>query len=652
MKKRSGRWHALKTFSAILFVIGILLPVGAALGAETSMPLLMKISRLETVLDLIDTMGSSDSGQAPTAQIRGMLQGVDWIDAERAIVLALDQVGDRTLSALLIPYRRVNPNFREAYNALGRDGYYIVSLPPGSGVTIPESMETKMAVASRRPSVAAISITIALRRFLENNRERIDGMMRSAGQMESAQQEGAPAISPEELRQMVKGVLETADQIDRVDVKLDLNEQQFKTVVETVPVGGSDLSSVLASGGTTTRLNAYRPVHDITFRSCSYRVDSLLDMLDTVLGPVYSKLGIDFSELISIGRNFTGETVGGMSYGDGANVIFESIVVLKDEVDSENFLDGVYLPWIEAYGKSIGRMMEKSTGTRIVSVMTRTADSRVEGQRVVGMRINVPLAPMSFDSSRRDSLMTYSMRTTVTGHLMLVASDDDRLGAMIRMVDSLKKTTFSGPLMRFEVDMGRYLASLARLIPGHGIDPRSIPDFGSLTCSLSTGGGRIISSAAMDTDDIRLMIAYLREIKGKTDARTNQPPPLAAKPTKTPEPVIIKDAAYWIDRGELAATYGAYESAVRCYEKALAAGAEEGRTHFNLGIAYGELGNYPMALDQMEKAIGIDPGNAAYYYGRGRVYLLSGDKGAAIRDFEHASALGNADARRYLDGMR
>jgi len=38
-----------------------------------------------------------------------------------------------------------------------------------------------------------------------------------------------------------------------------------------------------------------------------------------------------------------------------------------------------------------------------------------------------------------------------------------------------------------------------------------------------------------------------------------------------------------------------------------------------------------------------------YYYGRARVYLLSGDKTKAMEDFKKAADLGDEDALDYLD---
>ncbi|MBL0701897.1 MAG: hypothetical protein JJV91_00240, partial [Desulfosarcina sp.] len=43
-----------------------------------------------------------------------------------------------------------------------------------------------------------------------------------------------------------------------------------------------------------------------------------------------------------------------------------------------------------------------------------------------------------------------------------------------------------------------------------------------------------------------------------------------------------------------------------------------------------------------------DPQNGLYFYGRGRVYLLSGDKQKGVDDLKLAAALGSRDAEAYL----
>jgi hypothetical protein len=48
----------------------------------------------------------------------------------------------------------------------------------------------------------------------------------------------------------------------------------------------------------------------------------------------------------------------------------------------------------------------------------------------------------------------------------------------------------------------------------------------------------------------------------------------------------------------------------------------------------------------------MKPHNGLYYYGRARVYLLSGEKEKAMADFRKSADLGDEDARIYLDNVK
>jgi tetratricopeptide (TPR) repeat protein len=50
----------------------------------------------------------------------------------------------------------------------------------------------------------------------------------------------------------------------------------------------------------------------------------------------------------------------------------------------------------------------------------------------------------------------------------------------------------------------------------------------------------------------------------------------------------------------------------------------------------------------INQALVMEPENGLYYYGRGRVFLLSGDKDRAMDDFKKAAALEDEDAINYL----
>jgi tetratricopeptide (TPR) repeat protein len=156
-----------------------------------------------------------------------------------------------------------------------------------------------------------------------------------------------------------------------------------------------------------------------------------------------------------------------------------------------------------------------------------------------------------------------------------------------------------------------------------------------------------------------MMMAYLKRMQPGEEgdgpastpaAKKPESPTVAKKPVKAPEQPVVRNAAYWMEKGQLAATYGAYASAIKYYKKALDMGSEESQVYFNMGIAYGELGEYVRALDYLSRAIQMDSGKGAYYYGRGRVYLISGNKDMAMEDFKRAAELGDLDAIQYIEG--
>jgi hypothetical protein len=664
MKTGTCLWKSAKAMLITCLVTGMVLTAGWQQRTAAAADLVVKISRLERVLDLIDSMGTSDAGQAPTDALRGMLQAVDWIDDDRSIVMSWDKSGERVFSAILVPFREANPNFEDAYNAVPSGDYYILSLPPGKAAAIPQDVEREMAAASREVSASTVSMTLALRQLIAGNREGINNLLQSAAQASPSDQTDPLAPNPEEIRHMLAGLVEAAEQIEFLTLHLDLNENQFSMVAETIPVQGGELSTFLASSGLTTRLDGYQSVHDITFRSRSYDVDAVLEVLDTIFGPIYRKLGINFADLTALGSYFTGETAGGMTYGEEDRVLVECMAVLKNEVDSQNFIKNVYLPWAEEYGRNVTRLMREGTGKPIAAVLTRTPDSTVEGHRVIGMRMKLPVSPMPFgdgQESNQERVMVYEVRTAVAGNLLLMAPDDVRLAGMIRLAGGLKKKTSHGPMMTMMVDMGKYLSSLARFIPGHGIDPHSIPDLGTVSFAVATGTDRMITSAAMETDDIRMMMAYLKRMQpseeDKQPASAPAPtkpvsPTVAKKSVTAPKQPVVRDAADWMEKGRLAATYGAYAPAIKYYKKALAMGSEESRVYFNVGIAYGELGEFARALDYLSRAIQMESERGAYYYGRGRVYLISGNKHMAMEDFKRAAELGDFDAIQYVEGTR
>jgi tetratricopeptide (TPR) repeat protein len=109
-----------------------------------------------------------------------------------------------------------------------------------------------------------------------------------------------------------------------------------------------------------------------------------------------------------------------------------------------------------------------------------------------------------------------------------------------------------------------------------------------------------------------------------------------------------QDPNYWFYKGALCATYGNNKAAVVYFGRAIALDPRHSGAYFSRGVSYGQLGMFSQAFSSIDRAIEIEPQNGLYYYGRARVYLLSGDTERAQADFSKASALGDEDAADYL----
>lgn len=109
-----------------------------------------------------------------------------------------------------------------------------------------------------------------------------------------------------------------------------------------------------------------------------------------------------------------------------------------------------------------------------------------------------------------------------------------------------------------------------------------------------------------------------------------------------------QDPVYWLDQGGLFATYGNYFKAVESYKKALTLDDANSQAHYNIALAYGELGQLEQALAEMNRAIALDAEQSRYYYGRGWILLKSGRSAEAMDDFQKAADMGNLDAISYL----
>jgi tetratricopeptide (TPR) repeat protein len=109
----------------------------------------------------------------------------------------------------------------------------------------------------------------------------------------------------------------------------------------------------------------------------------------------------------------------------------------------------------------------------------------------------------------------------------------------------------------------------------------------------------------------------------------------------SPHLQILLGSSYW-DQGNLARSEKNYESAVRLYTQALAAG-EYWAFYYDRGMALSGLKRYPEAKADLDRAIALRPGKADPYIARAICWVNFGNHAAAKHDLEVAHVL----ATRY-----
>jgi len=72
-------------------------------------------------------------------------------------------------------------------------------------------------------------------------------------------------------------------------------------------------------------------------------------------------------------------------------------------------------------------------------------------------------------------------------------------------------------------------------------------------------------------------------------------------------------------------------------------------SYLNRGVAYGKKGQYDQAIVDFNKAIELDPRDAAAYYNRGISYEKRGQHDRAILDFTKAIEINPRYAKAYIN---
>lgn len=109
----------------------------------------------------------------------------------------------------------------------------------------------------------------------------------------------------------------------------------------------------------------------------------------------------------------------------------------------------------------------------------------------------------------------------------------------------------------------------------------------------------------------------------------------------------IKKATSLHTEGNVMASRGKYEEAIKLFLQAVELFPEYAIAYYNLGLAYIGLKMYPEAIEGFSQAIHLKPDFAAAYTSRGDAYAAISELDKAIQDYSKALELYPDYARAY-----
>ena len=650
--------------SSMIVLITLITVTNCSVQAKNNIPdsldIIVKISRIDETLSVIEELMKADANTntpSPADMLRGVLQGTDWIDHNRPIVLGviLKNAAKPEIAAL-IPFKEQNNNFQAAFNATPGTDYYIISVPPVPDGNISELLKIALVDVSGTESVDSLSITMNASKIMKIYYDKIKESMLQLDNMPANQELDKLNLSPHDIREMLQKILDTLSEIETISTGLNLNKSIFKAFFEANTIQGSALEKLFTSTGDTVLLDNYSPQYQINFRSHSYDIMGMIDIINNCFGNFYKKIGIDFSSIASVCANFTGEMAGGINFENG-RMVFESINILKKGKNYADFIEKTYLPWMEKYSADINKMLSKQAPAEKQQNFTRTQESTVKGKKVYGIKMSVPFSPVPGPATmngiaKPKQVLEHEIRMTVLDNLFITAPNDKRIGELIQISGNFKGKKPATPLMTMNIDIAGYIKMIMGMVPAQGLNIGEPPEMGKIILETDTRNGTIYTTSSIMMDDVKKMIAWVQEIDfsriHSAPYKTERGPLNKAGNHEKARVMNENDAQYWWDKGAICSTYGNDKAAIKYYKKAIEIDPDRIDAYFQLGISYGETGDYQKAISLINKSIETDPQNGLYFYGRGRVYLLSGDEQKGVDDLKLAATLGSRDAQDYL----
>ena len=656
----------------IAFFLGLYSTSQASVNAISSHDIIVSIPNIEQALNIIDNIAGGTSDYAlssPTLMLRIMIQGTEWVDSNRSIVIGINFNDKQTDIVALIPYKQPNTTFQQAYNAIHEQGCYMVTLPLRQDNHISSIVQKELIAASKKKKDHAISLDVNINKIIKKSKEQINLISNNMNVPENKTSPMHFNITPQDIKELLLNITGLAGDLENLTMDIDLSEKELSTFIEMNAQPQTELFKLFSQETSMSYLDGYSPNQQMNFQSKRFDTAGVTKLFNDNFGNFYKKMGIDFDKISHIYSKFTGEMAGGISF-DQNKVYLEMIGILKTPQTSSNFLETSYIPLLTDYFNTFGKNTGIKGPAKMEQYFIRTSESTVFGHNVVGLKMNMPLYPssaMMHEPSGASQVMEYDLRITTIDNLVLTASNDKRLGELIQMTKKFKQKKTSGPLMIMDIDLKSYLNAIKNMVPMVAGKGHTISHLGKITCSADMKNGRAVSKFSISTQDIKQMIAAFKTpephshrfihasqnvpmLEDGTGFRVNDVlnnTTLAAQ-SEQGEYVVTKESAYWWSKGSICATYGNDKGAIRYFKKAVELDPKNSGAYFQMGISYGELSEFEKAIFHINKAIELMPDNGLYYYGKGRVYLLEGDINNAMKEITTAARMGNTDATNYL----
>jgi hypothetical protein len=519
MKMASFQRSGFKIISILflLFFLSGFHVVFSQVTNEAHWDIILKIENIDDTLNIIDNLIGADNQQpekSPTAILRAMLQGTDWIDPRRLVVIALQLQETQPSAVVLIPFNKPNELFKSMFNAASGPNYYLVPLPPGRDINFSTAAETILSAESNKIAGKSISCEFAVDQLLKKSDAQIRNMLMDMQNIQPGDHESGQSISSGNIQEMVNNLMGVAAQLETFSIGFNLSPEIITASMEIQARDKTLIGNLFSPNTQKTILNRYTPTYQMNYKMARFDMTGMLNLMDQLFGKMYQEMGVDFKELTSIADHFTGETAGGMNY-DITGSGFEAVTVLKTTQNSPNFFETIFFPWLKNYNDTIRKMLEPEWGDKIGPIYHRTQDSMVSGHRVVGVNIQFPLLPPArgqlAGSAQDMNTMSYEMRMTVAENLLLIAPDDSRIAELLRMAKKLTQEPLTGPMARFEIDITSYFNMLKNIIPELSASG-PVPDMGKISYTADMKNGRFSANSAFKVQDIRNMIHYLKSL--------------------------------------------------------------------------------------------------------------------------------------------